>query len=171
MQWLCSKPWKNIGHKIIIVCSRSIIKKIFRDRPGTKSISLIKILEQPTACLLALSVAGWPQILKTMGIWKIVKISGKTQDKWKVCDNCRWNCIPGNFISRAAQGKVWKYPGNHRDNSENLVSQKCGHPVFTKFYVVLSLCCWAAARFTIEPIFIPSDDVITFSALDLFKRL
>ena len=38
------------------------------------------------------------------------------------------------FLSWVAQGKSLKYPGNLRENSGNLVSQKCGHPEkFMKF--------------------------------------
>ena len=38
------------------------------------------------------------------------------------------NVFQGTFLSRVFQGKVRKYPGNLRENSGNLVSQKCGHP-------------------------------------------
>ena len=34
-----------------------------------------------------------------------------------------------NALHRVPQGKGLKYPGNLRENSGNLVSQKCGHPV------------------------------------------
>ena len=54
----------------------------------------------------------------------------KTQGKCKICHIIvNKNVFQLNFLSCVSQGKVWKYPGNLRENSGNLVSQKCGHPV------------------------------------------
>ena len=54
----------------------------------------------------------------------------KTQGKCKICHiTVHENVFQGTFLSRVSQGKVKKYPGNLRENSGNLVSQKCGHPV------------------------------------------
>ena len=66
---------------------------------------------------------------KTQGIWKIVKISRKTQGNFYFCRKNLENsgkmkniwhdrqqiCIPSNFLSWVAQGKIWKYPGNLRE--------------------------------------------------------
>ena len=76
------------------------------------------------------SLSGWPQTWKTQEIWKIVKISGKTQGKCKICNIIiNENAFQRTCLPYVSQGKNWKYPGNLRENSGNLVSQKCGHPV------------------------------------------
>ena len=57
------------------------------------------------------------------------KKTWKTRANCKICDiNANKNVFQQTFLSRVSQGKVWKYPGNLRENSGNLVSQKCGHP-------------------------------------------
>ena len=80
---------------------------------------------------------GWPQTWKTwktwktQGIWKIVKISGKTQGNLNFCrknlENSgkmknmwhdRQQKYPHRiFLSWVAQGKSLKYPGKLRENS------------------------------------------------------
>ena len=88
---------------------------------------------------------------KTQGIWKIFRISGKTQGNlnycrktWKTHGKCEICDIIANesvfqriFLSWVAQRKIWKWPGNLR-NSGDLVSRKCGHPVFNHRTVVSS---------------------------------
>ena len=46
-----------------------------------------------------------------------------------MCDiNANKNVIQQTFLCRVTQGKAWKYPGNLRKNSGNLIFKKCGHP-------------------------------------------
>ena len=44
--------------------------------------------------------------------------------------DCQQNALHRIFLSWVAQGKFLKCPGNLSKDSGNLVSQKCGHPVF-----------------------------------------
>ena len=73
---------------------------------------------------------------KTQGISKIVKISGKAQGNFNSGGNenmrhdRQQQCTPFNVsLSSVAQGKILKHPRNLSENSGNLGSQKCGHPV------------------------------------------
>ena len=68
--------------------------------------------------------------------WIFVEETWKTQRKWKICDTItNKNAFHRIFLSWVAQGKILKCPGNLRENSGNLVPQKCGHPV--KFSVLI----------------------------------
>ena len=102
---------------------------------------------------LCLYRTGWPQTWKTwktwktQGVWKIVKISGKRREiwifigkPWKTQGKCRIcgrigeeNVFQRIILFGITQGKVWKWPGNLIENSGNLVTQKCGHPVEMKW--------------------------------------
>ena len=50
---------------------------------------------------------------------------------------CQQNVFQQTFLSQFTQRKVRKYPGNLRENSGNLVSQKCGHPDVKLFLKIL----------------------------------
>ena len=61
--------------------------------------------------------------------WIFVEKTWKTQGKCGICGIiANENVFQRIILSGIAQGKVWKWPGNLRENSGNLVTQKCGHP-------------------------------------------
>ena len=72
------------------------------------------------------------QLLKSQGKLRnllFLQKTWKAQGKCKICHIIvNENVFQGTSLSRVSQGKVRKYPGNLRENSGNLVSQKCGHP-------------------------------------------
>ena len=69
------------------------------------------------------------KLSKSQGNLNLCRKTWKTQGKWKVCNIIATeNVFHRIFLSWVAQGKIWEYPGNLRENSGNLVSQKCGHP-------------------------------------------
>ena len=60
----------------------------------------------------------------------MVGIRGKSQGKCKICDIFIIeieNVFQWTFLSKIAQGKVSKCPGNLRENSGNLVSRNWCH--------------------------------------------
>ena len=68
---------------------------------------------------------------KTQGNLLFLQKTWKTQGKCKICNIIvNENVFQGTFLSRVSQGKVWKHPGNLKENSGNLFSKKCGHPDF-----------------------------------------
>ena len=66
---------------------------------------------------------------KLREIFYFCRKTWKTQGKCKICHIIvNKNVFQGTFLSLVSQGKVSKYPGNLRESSGNLVSQKCGQP-------------------------------------------
>ena len=62
-------------------------------------------------------------------IWIFIEKTWKTQGKQRVCGiMADENVFQLIILSRISQGKVWKWPGNLRESSRNLVTQKCDHP-------------------------------------------
>ena len=86
--------------------------------------------------------SGWPQTWKTQGIWKIVKISGKTQGNFNFCRKALENsgkmkniwhdhqqkCIPSNFPLLSCSGKNLKISWRSQEKLREFSFSKMGPP-------------------------------------------
>ena len=63
----------------------------------------------------------------------------KLRENEKMLHDHQQKCTLSNFSLLSCSGKKLKYPGNLRENSGNLVSQKCGHPVYCSAHCMLTL--------------------------------